>query len=78
MKNKRLTKRANGKVVVNPDLCPRPECGLFPCGKVGTCKFSLPRYRRKCPYVIAINRLAELEDKIERGELLEVVQDERN
>jgi hypothetical protein len=75
-KSIRMTKRYEEKVFVNPELYPRPECGVFPCGRVGVCKFSLPRYRRKCPYVIIVNRLADLEDRIERGELLEVVPDD--
>lgn len=75
-KNKRITKIVNGKAVVDPNLYPRPECGVFPCGRVGVCKFSLPRYRKRCPINIVINRLADLEDMIERGELLEVVPDE--
>lgn len=63
--NERLTKRINGRAAINPDLYPRPECGSFPCGRAGECKFSLPRYRRKCPLVIILNRLAELEDQNE-------------
>lgn len=69
--NNRITKRINGKATVKPDLYPRAECGTFPCGRVGECKFSTPRYRRKCPFYITIDRLADLEDKIERGELVE-------
>lgn len=76
--NNRLTKRYEGKAFIRPDVYPRPECGSFPCSRVGTCKFSFNRYRKKCPFVMAINRLADLEDRIERGELLEVVPDERN
>lgn len=72
----RLTRRYEGKATPNPDVCPRPECGVFPCSRAGVCKFSLPRYRRKCPLHLMINRLAELEDMIERGELMEVVNDE--
>ena len=65
---KRLTKKCGDRFYFDNDISP------FACHKPSFCEKKSCVYageRDACPYLKVLYRLAELEDKIENGELIE-------
>lgn len=64
----RLTKRKGSFVFINTDVIPRSNCkgayGFKPCQFMATCSSVA---NRKCPILMILDRLAEYEDKEEKG-----------
>lgn len=73
MEYKRFTRRIGKNVFVETNTIPRTDClgeyGVLMCPNVKKCENVS---NRKCPTLQMFDRLAELEDKIEIGKLVEV------
>lgn len=72
----RLTKRKGINTYINEDTIPRTQClgelGVRYCEKSWNCP-QVPT--RKCPVLRVVDKLADLEDKIENGTLIEKTAD---